>query len=120
MNIQVNVHCLSSCAEVPTAHRDTLFFWIIDTAILNAYLIGRQLHGNNYMKHKEFRANLWTSLFSYSAQVSFERKLPKFYPPTTTPIPYTFQTKSLINIESHPSTNQQVEIVEHKWKILGK
>jgi hypothetical protein len=72
------------------------------------------------MKHKEFRANLWTSLFSYSAQVSFEQKLPKFYPPTTTPIPYTFQTESLINIESYSSANQQAEIIEHKWKILGK
>jgi hypothetical protein len=102
-----------------------LFFWMVDTAILNAYLIGRQLNGNNYMKHKEFRANLWSSLFSYSAQVSSERKLPKFYPPITTPIPYVFQTESPVNIESLPPANQarqveEAEIVEHKWKMLGK
>jgi len=51
--------------------------------------------------------------------VSFKRKLPEFYPPTA-PIPYTFQTESSINIESHPSVNQQAEIVEHKWKMPGK
>jgi Transposase IS4 len=30
-----------------------LFFWILNTAILNIYLIGKKLH-NNYMLHKEF------------------------------------------------------------------
>jgi hypothetical protein len=32
-----------------------LFFKILDSAILNAYLLCKQLHGPGYMKHKDFR-----------------------------------------------------------------
>jgi hypothetical protein len=56
-----------------------LFFWILDTAILNAYLLGRQLYGDGYMAHKDFRAALWTSLFAYSKQVLTQRKVDQFY-----------------------------------------
>jgi len=59
-----------------------LFFWMLDTAILNAYLIGQQLYSKkDYMEHKEFRASLWGSLFSYLASVFLEKKLSKFYDP---------------------------------------
>jgi len=59
-----------------------LFFWMLDTAILNAYLVGQQLYGKkDYMEHKEFRASLWGSLFSYLASVFLEKKLSKFYDP---------------------------------------
>jgi hypothetical protein len=97
-----------------------LFFWMLDTAILNAYLIGQQLHGKNYMQHKEFRANLWSTLFSYSVQVSLERKLAKFYNLTTTPAPYVFKTDSSINVESPYLKKEQTKSIEHKWKMLGK
>jgi hypothetical protein len=36
-----------------------LFFWILDTAILNVYLVGKKLHNDNYMSYKEFRVSLW-------------------------------------------------------------
>ena len=94
-----------------------LFFWMLDTAILNAYLVGRQLHGNHYMQHKEFRENLWNTLFSYSAHVFSERKLAKFYTPTTTQ--YTFTPESSIKIQSHQE-NKEIETLEHKWKALEK
>jgi hypothetical protein len=56
-----------------------LFFWMLDTAILNAYLVGKQLHGKeDYMEHKEFRASLWNTLFSNSAKVFSEKKLYHF------------------------------------------
>jgi hypothetical protein len=114
-----------------------LFFWLLDTAILNAYLIGKQLYSDNYIQHKEFRMDLWTSLFSYSAQVSSKRKLTKFYPLITTPTLYTFKTESPINVDSSHLMEEQIEIpgvrilekaeaikqverVEHKWKMLGK
>ena len=36
-----------------------LFFWILDIAILNASLVGQQLHrDNDYIEHKDFRAHL--------------------------------------------------------------
>jgi hypothetical protein len=100
--------------------RYPLFFWLLDIAILNAYLIGRQLHKDkdSYIEHKEFRVQLWSSLFSYSACVSSERKLAKFYTPTTMLTPYTFRAESSISVESsHRMEEQQVE---HKWKMLGK
>jgi hypothetical protein len=90
-----------------------LFFWIVDTAILNAYLMGRQLHGNEYMEHKEFRVSLWSSLFSYSTQVILGRKLPKFYSPESSQ--YTLKPQSSINIQS-----KQEGGLEHKWKALEK
>ena len=98
---------------------------MIDIAILNAYLIGRQLYSNSYLQYKEFRVNLWSTLFSYLVQVSSDWKLAKFYPPTTTPTLYIFQTKSPIDIESPPPIKQagqveEAEILEHKWKALGK
>ena len=72
------------------------------------------------MQHKEFRAHLWSSLFNYSAYVSSERKLAKFYTPTTIPAPYASKTESSINAEPLHPTKEQVEIQEHKWKMLGK
>jgi len=111
-----------------------LFFWILDTVILNAYLVGRQLHGNDYLEHKEFRANLWDRLFSYSEQVFSNRKLAKFHPSPSQPPLHIFAIESAINTESvlpTKSTSQadsekavQVEkttkIQEHKWKALEK
>jgi hypothetical protein len=81
--------------------------------------------------------DLWTSLFSYLTQVSSKRKLTKFYPPATTHTLYTFKTESPIIVNSsHLMEEQtempgvrileliealkQAEIVEHKWKMLGK
>jgi hypothetical protein len=75
------------------------------------------------MEHKEFRATLWDSLFSYLVQVSSERKLAKFYNPSTTATtPYVFQTESPITIQvEQPEQIGQVEgVQEHKWKALGK
>ena len=81
-------------------------------------MIGRQLYGSSYMSHKSFRADLWKSLFSYSTQVSSERKFAKFYPPTsTTTTPYIFQAESFINIECSLPTNQVEQAnldIEHK------
>jgi hypothetical protein len=54
-----------------------LFFWIIDTAILNSYLLGKSLYGAKFMHHKDFRVALWTALFSYSKLVWVEHRLAK-------------------------------------------
>lgn len=54
-----------------------LFFWIIDTAILNSYLIGKSVNGSRFMSHKEFRVALWTRLFSYSKLVWVEARRAK-------------------------------------------
>ena len=75
-----------------------LFFWILDTAILNAYLIGRQLYGKAYMDHKSFRLALWTSLFHYSQQVFSDRKLAEF----------------------HSNRPKPREGLEHRWVPLSK
>ena len=52
-----------------------LFFWILDTAILNAYLVGKQLHGSSYMEHKDFREVLLTRMFEKSKEVLTQRKI---------------------------------------------
>lgn len=110
------------------------FFWILDTTILNGYLVGRQLHRSDYLKHKEFRANLWGSLFSYSEEVFSHRKLAKFHPSLSQPPLYIFEIETPISTEPVLPTRSkskadlgkvvQVErvtkIQEYKWKALDK
>jgi hypothetical protein len=93
---------------------------MLDTAILNTYLIGRQLYKDDCIQHKEFRAHLWSSLFSYSVYVSSEQKLAKFYISTTIPVLYVLNTESSINVEPLYSIKEQAEILEYKWKMLGE
>jgi hypothetical protein len=97
-----------------------LFFWILDTAILNAYLIGQKLHSDKYMSHKEFRVALWQKLFSYSIYVSTSSKLERFYPTNTILTPCVFSPQTPINIAPYIQPPHIQGQQEHKWKMLGK
>jgi hypothetical protein len=97
-----------------------LFFWILDTAILNAYLIGKKLCSDDYMSHKEFRVALWQKLFSYSVYISTSERLEKFYPSNTPLIPCVFSSETSINIESNIQPSTEGQLREHKWKALGR
>ena len=103
---------------------------MLDIAILNAYLVGKQLRGEeDYMEHKEFRASLWNTLFSNSTKVFLERKLSKFYTPsnmqfifeTETPIEVESQVESQVESPVEPLKEQpRASMLEHMWMSLGK
>jgi hypothetical protein len=97
-----------------------LFFWILDIAILNAFLIGRKLNYEKYIIHKEFRVALWETLFSNSLYADSAHGLAKFYPLDTSLMPCVFRPKTSIAIES-PTTELPTEGEgEYKWKTLRK
>jgi len=99
---------------------------MLDTAILNAYLVGKQLHSKeDYIEHKEFRASLWNTLFSNSAKVFSERKLSKFYAPSN--MQFVFETETPIEVESQVESSieplkeqPRASMLEHMWMSLGK
>jgi sulfite reductase alpha subunit-like flavoprotein len=101
---------------------------MLNTTILNAYLVRKQLYSKeDYIEHKEFRASLWNALFSNSAKVFSERKLSKFY--TLSNMQFIFETKTPIEVESQVESSIQplkeqpralASALEHMWMSLGK
>jgi hypothetical protein len=72
----------------------SLFFWILDSAILNAYLLGKKLHGSSYIEYKDFREVLWSTMFKYSKNVYIQRKLDQ-------------------SLRTHPQAHSQKDLQAH-------